>query len=239
MIERLVNYPGYLIRFPSRTDSKKAILLLHGFPANKNVKNLDLAYWLHASLDATLYLLHYRGLGESPGNFKFTDALNEAVEVVDFIRNDQGQTLSGVVGHSWGGLTAMHVAKERGQFFEKLVLVSPLSAIEENDPLANWIIRDVRTECPGVYGNLSEADIKQDLATISEKYQPRELVKMIPATVEVTLIQSSQDETTPAVKAKALLEFFRRAPTYLELDLDHSFSQNRELLSRKIMACFK
>ncbi len=72
---------------------------------------MDLAQWINQYLDVNVYILHYRGLGESHGNFKFTQALHEAVEVFD--RVNLSEPVKAVIGHSWGGMVGMNVAAQR------------------------------------------------------------------------------------------------------------------------------
>jgi len=238
MIERITEYPGYLIRFSPDKPSRKAILLLHGFPAARGVKNLDIADYLCRHVGHNVYILHYKGLGESRGTFLFTPAVQEAVNAAESILNDHGMSLDTVIGHSWGGLVALNVAHQISHI-KKLVLLSPLCELSKENTLYEWFVEGVKEDWPGIYGALSRAEVEADVVKVADQYAPYSIAPKIPKTVSVHVIQSKQDDTTPPEATKVLCTKFVRKPEYLELDLDHSFTQDRPLLGRTIASLLK
>ncbi len=236
MIERVTDYPGYLIRFRPEQPSRRAILLFHGFPAYRNVKNLDLADCLYRHFQRDVFLLHYRGLGENrDGVFRFTDALHEAFAVVDRIVDKDGFEPITVIGHSWGGLVAVNAAATRPQKIHVVLLLSPLCDLDPKQGLYPWVLHGVRQEVPDVYGDRSEADIVTDIEAVRREFSPMEKVPNLAPHLRFGIIQARQDESTPAAATKAMAARFARAPLYRELNLDHSFREDRRALANEVI----
>jgi pimeloyl-ACP methyl ester carboxylesterase len=90
------------------------LLLLHGLPGNE--KNLDLAQAVRrAGWNAITF--NYRGSWGSPGTFRFTNNLEDAVAVLAFLRNSTQTAKLGIdparivlAGHSMGGWVTALVA---------------------------------------------------------------------------------------------------------------------------------
>ncbi len=236
MIERVTDYPGYLIRFRPEKPSRQAILLFHGFPAYRATKNLDLAERLHHHFQRDVFLLHYRGLGESRGVFRFTEAIREAYALVDRLVEKEGFEPLAIVGHSFGGLVALNTAAEKAEKVRTAILLSPLCDLDPQQDLYTWILRGVREELPGVYGDRSEAAVLADLETIRSDYSPMKKAPSLAPHLRLGFIQALQDDTTPASATRALVARFAAPPPYLELDLDHSFTQDRARLVRELIA---
>lgn len=236
MIERVTDYPGYLIRFRPERPSRRAILLLHGFPGYRNVKNLDLADCLHRHFQRDVFLLHYQGLGENrDASFGFTSALHEVFAVVDRLVDKEGFEPLTVIGHSWGGLVTVNTAAERSAKVRTAILLSPLCNLDPKQGLYDWIVRGVRDEVPGIYGQRTDAEVLADIEQVRREFSPMEQVAKFAPDLRFGIIQAAQDETTPASATKALVARCARRPVYQELDLDHSFSQNRRQLAETVI----
>jgi pimeloyl-ACP methyl ester carboxylesterase len=234
VIERLTDHDGYLIRFSSGKPSPRAVLFLHGFPAHRGVKNLDLAQWVHEETGETTYVLHFRGLGESRGTFGFCDSVREATAVFDrLVSRERHQTVA-LVGHSFGGMVALNVAHTRPTHTDVAVLLSPLCYMEEGDPIYRWILEDSPKDWPGVFGTKTRSELVADMNEIGQKHLPSVLAPQISEGLRLAILQSATDDVTPALRARAILPSFRRPPEYLELPLDHSFTQDRALLARHV-----
>ncbi len=241
MLERVLDYPGYLIRFRPERPSKRTILLLHGFPANKNLKNLDIAYLLHQKLEANIYIVHYQGLGESPGEFLFTRSIMESIAVIDRITSQDSERSLELIGHSWGGLVAVNALKERASRLRHVILLSPLCYADRQSPLREWLLNEVRVECPGVYGNQTQATIARDFEIIIDHHLPTLLAPTLEPSIPITIIQAKNDDTTPPERTGEFAKRLTRPPNYLELDDDHSFMQDRrrlaDVISKSLAVC--
>jgi pimeloyl-ACP methyl ester carboxylesterase len=141
-----------------------------------------------------------------------------------------------LVGHSWGGLVATNVARELPETIRRIVLLSPFCHTERGSPLYAWFQTEVRRDCPGLFGDMSEQAIHADFEKILGAHLPSSLFRELDPRLEVKIIQAELDDTTPAAQIRALLPEFAVPPEYVELKMDHSFSQDREALARRVLA---
>lgn len=239
MIKRVTEYPGYLIQFSADAPTENAILMFHGFPATRGVKNLDIADYLHHHYKQDVYLLHYRGLGESLGVFKFTDSLNEASRVIEMLTENGRHKKIRLVGHSWGGLVSLNAADRHSALIESIVLISPFCDVQKSDPLYDWFVNDVRTELRHIFGNMTEAEIEKDFDVILENHLPKFIAPRLSASLPIGIVQASRDDVTPTATLKTVLPLFKTHPKYIELDQDHSFTQNRKELAETVIRLMK
>lgn len=86
----------------------RAVFMLHGFPGIQGDRNQDLARLLASTLKVSVYLPHYRGLGQHPGNFEFSSSIQESVAAFDSVEA-RAATWS-FIGHSWGAFVLGAVA---------------------------------------------------------------------------------------------------------------------------------
>jgi pimeloyl-ACP methyl ester carboxylesterase len=136
-----------------------------------------------------------------------------------------------VIGHSWGGLVAVNIAHQIPQCVKQIVLLSPFCHASSSDPLYSWLIDGVDADWPGVFGNLTREEVLQDLEEISKDNFPLLLAPKLSPTLPIGIVQSLRDETTPASTTKLFCSLLLTPPTYKELDLDHSFTEDRLLLA--------
>lgn len=90
------------------------VVLLHGFPGNE--RNLDLAQTLRRAGYDVLYL-DYRGSWGSPGNFSFSNSIEDVLSALAYIRDSANAARFHadpkrivLIGHSMGGFLALNVA---------------------------------------------------------------------------------------------------------------------------------
>src|SRR3954469_23708231 len=95
---------------------KPTLLLLHGFPGNE--QNLDLAQSIRRAGWNVLYF-HYRGAWGSEGDFSFSNAMQDTLAAIKFLRDPVNSVgfhidLSRIVlvGHSMGGFMAAYAATQ-------------------------------------------------------------------------------------------------------------------------------
>lgn len=226
MIERITDYPGYLIRFRPEKFSR-VFFLLHGLPANRNTKNLDMAEYLSQKENACVYILHYRGLGESRGAFLFTQSIQEATAVARKIAAMHPDFPLSLIGHSWGGMIATNILHHAPQLLKQVILISPFCSTQKDGPLYTWLLEGIRDECPGIYGDLSQKEIEGDLKEFWDHHLPLNLAPSLDVEVDLGVIQALRDDTTPPANTKAFCAKLKKTPRYFELDTDHSFTEKR------------
>lgn len=109
-----------------RAGSGTPALVLHGGPGLTDVTD-GLAAELGDGVETFRY--QQRGLAPSTvdGPYSVEDHVSDALAVMDWIGADRVC----LVGHSWGGHLAMHVAVAAPERVEALVLVDPLGAVPD------------------------------------------------------------------------------------------------------------
>ncbi len=95
-----------------------AVLLLHGLPGNE--KNLDLAQAIRRA-GYTVVAFNYRGSWGSPGDFRFTQNLQDGASALAYLRDPANAKALGInparlviIGHSMGGWVAINTAAHDG-----------------------------------------------------------------------------------------------------------------------------
>ncbi len=101
----------------------KALLIFPGFPAGKN-KNEYLAETL-VKCGINVYIVHYRGIGDSKGIFTFSKSLNDSEKVLKFIFEKYATV--NILGHSWGGYLSLNLIENYRHKIDKFALLSPLT----------------------------------------------------------------------------------------------------------------
>jgi uncharacterized protein len=103
-----------LVYSPPGAGLHPTVVICHGLPGNE--KNLDLAQALRrAGWNAVTF--NYRGSWGSPGNFRFTQTLEDANAVLAYLRDPANAAKLGIdtrrialAGHSMGGWVVAHTA---------------------------------------------------------------------------------------------------------------------------------
>jgi pimeloyl-ACP methyl ester carboxylesterase len=114
------------------------VILLHGFPGNE--QNLDLAQSIRRVGWNVLYF-HYRGAWGSAGDFSFSNAMQDTLAAIKFLRvpnNYVGYRVDTsrivLVGHSMGGFMAAYAASQDPKI-RGVVLISPWNIVAD---AATW-----------------------------------------------------------------------------------------------------
>lgn len=234
MLKRVMDYDGYLLHLPAHPTTTEAILFLHGLPANKYLKNLDLAIETHKNLNNDVFLRHYSGLGEAPGEFLFTRSVFETIELIKWLVEVKKYKNINLVGHSWGGLVAVNCASALPEKIKSILLLSPFCFTSQKESLYKWFIEDIRKDCPGIFGKQSPDVIASDFNQILNSHLPLNLAEKIDKNIKIRIIQSKNDDVTPSATTKMFAQKLQGQHKYIELDQDHGFLQSREELVKEI-----
>lgn len=204
---------------------KSAILMLHGVPGDVSKRNEDIAYALASKLCVPVYVLHYRGLGENIGKFSFESSLTEARLAFEEIKSVAQSWI--LIGHSWGGLVATHIAKESRDLLSKLVLMSPVCELPVGEELTKTV-ESLKLELPAILGTHDTSNIVHELERIGLENSPLCNLKSANLSKDkIYIIQALQDDVTPPILARNLMNSLGGQVNYFELDDDHSFQKNR------------
>ncbi len=125
-----------IIYYASRAGAHPTLVICHGLPGNE--KNLDIAQAVRrAGWNAVTF--NYRGSWGSPGNFRFSENLEDADAVLAYLRDPVNAKLLGVdtgriviAGHSMGGWVAVNTASHDHDL-AGVIIISAADVAEQGD----------------------------------------------------------------------------------------------------------
>ena len=178
---------------PSGTGERPpGVLLLHGFPGMAPIMN-ELASSLCQEGFAPM-IFHYRGCWGSGGRYSFLGALDDAQNALEILaqRQDLASDRIAVVGHSFGGLAAIHAAI-KSEKVRVVVALCPLANMKEGLASSRKTILEARL--PFVSG-LTLKRALQEWEVMSKRYDPvYNIDKISPR--PFLLVHGDQDDVIP------------------------------------------
>lgn len=229
----------YNIRFGAQTRSKEAVLFLHGFPAEQGNKNVDVAEMLATEHNLDAYVIHYRGLGQSEGEFSFVQAVEDSCAYAAKLIEEYGYKRLHLVGHSFGGWVATEIFKRLGDRRGIFVMMAPFTDIEEGEGPAQLALYFMR-HYPHVISSNRFDEVTEDLSKMRSKLHPHETARELSQHAsDVLILNSMTDEIIPNEMNKCLAKSWGPSVYYVDLDTDHRFFRNRNLLIDQVRGFFK
>lgn len=213
---------------------KLVTVFLHGFPAVRSKQNREIAEIVARETGRPVELLLYSGLGFAAGVFSFRKTLHEVGEYFDGLFASGRAEKVDLVGHSWGGFLALVLASRNPARVRRVVLMSPLLKFAGESDAARGFDGVARDNPVLRLGNTSE--LAADFAEVGKSHPTEELIRRLPASVEVLFLQAKEDELTPLAYAEAARAFFAKKPHFEIADNNHSFLRDRPALAKKIAA---
>lgn len=236
-----VNVHG-LLMMAGGSGQHPLVLLLHGFPGTE--RNLDIAQALRMA-GCHVAFFHYRGAWGSPGDFTFTNVLEDPHNVLDYLmspaiaeqyRIDTKNVF--VVGHSMGGFAALHTGAARSDL-RGCCGIAPydfgkahLDASANPDQAASY--RAVMGQGLPELKTLSDTALLEELDKNAEAWRLEPLADKL-AGKEVLLFAFDKDDASTleqhlepmkaAYQNKANLQ-------YVQLDTDHSYNDKRVAVAK-------
>ncbi|MEM3018159.1 MAG: alpha/beta fold hydrolase [Candidatus Bathyarchaeia archaeon] len=209
------------------------VLLLHGFPGVAPVMN-DLMLTISQSGFASM-IFHYRGSWGSGGQYSFLGALDDALKAVSILssREDVDNRNLAVIGHSFGGLAAIHVAAVESSL-KAAAALCPVASMEED--LTETDRDAILKRGLSFVSGLTAARAKEQWRILARRYDPVQHVdKLSPR--PLLLIHGDTDDIIPLDCSKRL---FSKAQEPKELfivnDGDHLFSGKHQAVKEKIVS---
>ncbi|MGE3760341.1 MAG: hypothetical protein AB7H97_21430 [Pseudobdellovibrionaceae bacterium] len=222
-------------RDPSKR-SATVNLIFHGFPSRKT-KNLDLAQELCWRTGDDGLILHYPGLGKSPGPFSFVASVTKSLEFVKTEVLPRYEKIN-LIGHSWGGLVSLNVSELLGEKLGKMLLFSPFNAIPKDEELKIFVSHLMKTVQIEYWGSTHENSCAE-IETLRLQYNPRDIAKKMKwKPNQVTILQAINDEPVPERTTREFARLFDLPCKYEEMDIDHSFITEREKLYLRMFEAF-
>lgn len=203
------------------------VLFLHGFPGLKTRQNRDLDEAVKAGLGLQTLRPLGRGLGVEPGTFRFTEEIDRREADC---RGHADQSLV-LVGHSWGGYQALHLASRCPEKLRGVILMSPLMGIPKD---LQPILTQIHAEHPEVNWG-SDRELISDGEALGAQQPFEKTLEKIPGDLRITILQAKEDPITPDDLLIAKLGHFKRAPWVRFLETDHQFLVNRPAVTRVLI----
>ena len=185
----------------SEAEPKATIYLFHG--SGENIYGWE---ELAEPLVAATYdviMMDYRGFGHSEGKPTHSNAVSDATEMVHFIEDRVRSSTKILLGQSYGGQVAIHLAHDFQDYFDGLITEGTFTSHREEvmASVPNWLEPIV------------------GLITVSP-YEARELIKGI--TIPVLIIHSRDDQIVPLWMGRALYEDATEQREYWEIGGRHA-----------------
>jgi esterase/lipase len=225
----------YIEKFQDVTASKDAVLFLHGYPANIGCKNRDLADFISKELLVDTFLIHYSGLGNSSGNFSFSNSVIDVNTIIEYIKK-MGYSKIHFIGHSWGGYLTLRLSPLWDND-SKIILLSPFIHFPKEHEF-NLLVSHIYKETSPLLSPMSENEVFDDLVKI--RLSEEEMISTIQQlNNKIVLIQAQNDDETPRHHAENFSKLLQDQVEYHEINTDHSFTTNRELLKETLLSSMR
>ncbi len=221
--------------------TKSAFLFLHGFPAEsinidkneKTQKNQDIAFEFYNTFSIDTFVPHYTGLGNSRGDFSFTQSILDSIEISkDLLR--RGYENIYLVGHSWGALVSLNIYRELKKNIKAMVLISPFNYLPPEDELRE-ILNYVTDEVPYIFNNKGIDDYLDELKIVKENFNPRKIAQLINFDSPTYIFQAREDLEVPAETTQELKALLGDNCFYQIIDTDHSLNRRRGEIINEII----
>jgi uncharacterized protein len=225
-----------LIYVPPGAGPHPTLVICHGLPGNE--KNLDLAQAVRrAGWNAVTF--NYRGSWGSPGDFRFSQNLEDADAVLAFLRDPSNAMKFGVdkkriviAGHSMGGWVTVHTAAhDHALAGAILVSAADMSALGRS---REALIKEMADNMESLNGVTPESMADEVIANSAAFGFARAVDGLVPVPL---LVLSANDGLAPgtdalvaAIKAKGVGNV-----TSLHVATDHSWSDRRIYLESTII----
>lgn len=219
----------YYEQFLSHSESKEAVIFIHGYPGTREDKNRDLV-----DLDAPYdrYLLHHLGLGKSRGQFSFQESVASCRRFTKYIQK-KGYSKVHLIGHSWGGFVALAMLDLALDLASKIILISPFLKIPAERELS-LLVSEVYKDGGEYIGHMKEIDVHQDLCELAKTHNFEHFKNFLTShSIDLKIIQALNDAETPVEIAREFVDGLFGID-YFEAETDHSFLNYREPLKQFI-----
>jgi len=212
-------------------------VICHGLPGNE--KNLDLAQALRrAGWNAVAF--NYRGSWGSPGNFRFTQNLEDAAAVLAYLRDPANAAKLGIdtarialIGHSMGGWVAAHAAATDRRV-AGVILISAADLGRMGDRPRDRVVKSMADDMESLSGVTAES-MADEVRTNAKSFR---MDNAAPGLSQIPLLALTSDDGL-APDTNALVRAIEAAGghkvTALHVATDHGWSDHRIALESEII----
>lgn len=243
MNSEVFDFKNYTLKISCNIeDSPHAILMLHGFPAEKLndtvfEKNLDLANFLASKTKDDVFLPHYNGLGKNHSSeFNFVHSIEDSIQLTEKLLSIYSSI--SIVGHSWGGLVAINCFGKFHSKIRKMVLLSPLTLLLDDHNLKP-ILEGLIEEIPKRSRSKAIEEYLKEFEMVRQRYAPFNVLHDVGDLDRVSIIQAKKDHETPSNFTESFITKFGYKILYSAIETDHSFMENRGDVMSRVLSLLK
>jgi len=223
-----------LVYQPSGAGPHPTLVICHGLPGNE--KNLDLAQAVRrAGWNAVAF--NYRGSWGSPGQFRFSQTLEDAEAVLAFLRDPAQASALGVdtkriaiLGHSMGGWVVAHTAAHDHALHHPaligVILMSAGDMGHEGEQPRDALVKEMAENMESLAGVTAESMADQ----LIQNAQPFLMANSAPGLVHVPLLALTADDGLARDTDTLVKLIHERGGKRVEerhVATDHSWSDHR------------
>ncbi|MFC1728312.1 alpha/beta hydrolase family protein [Nanoarchaeota archaeon] len=200
-----------IISDPTEDKEKPIIILVHGLSSGKDGRTFTTLEQTLNEKEISIFRFDLHGHGESEGKFEdvtVSEAVDDILNAIDFLKG-LGYSKIGLVGSSFGGISAMGAASKSKDVFV-LALKAPAINIKEKggpnveDRLEDWKKKGYSNYVSGSQGKLK---LNYTFMEDAEKHNGYDVAKDIK--IPVLIVHGDQDDAVPieqSIKAADILE---------------------------------
>lgn len=206
---------------------KGVFVLLHGFPAWVS-KNYDIGEQLVLS-GYKVYIPHHRGLGQSPGRFRFNECLRETRQFINHIKKSNSNLKLSLMGHSWGGYLAL---SHLDLIDTNLILLAPLAQFPKEEVRQKKLVSDLYLTNRNDLGEYSLESLEEEFRYL-ERALDLSILKDPGVAPRSILFYGTRDEVIPPdLISNFAQEVASETFETIVSDDDHRLSKRRPVLQK-------
>lgn len=220
-----------------QANAKAVVLLLHGYFSHAQTRNNHKAAMYFKSLGFHVACPDFYGRGESSGVFgdlTVARGIETAQCCLDAIKRDHPNVPIMITGGSFGGLVAMHLAHDRSNAIECLILRAPVS-----DWRALWQREVPREKMMDWVRDGSFSDVMPNGRTVTfgmDLYREMIGCNAVYDTfssaihVPTLIVHGDADEMVPLAQAQKLHQSMPHSELVILGGADHAFSRDTDVV---------
>jgi pimeloyl-ACP methyl ester carboxylesterase len=214
-----------MISVKSAYKSKKAanhvVIFVPGFPG-LFTNHEDLAEAMAAKLGVDTLLIQLPGLGSDLSPFSLCGSVERVAEFASSLAEKGNYESYSLFGHSWGGLVSLNVLRLANVKPAKLILLSPLTMIPNEQTLTE-LLSEYSVIRRAVGAEFQMESITSEIGRFTSEFDPSNFVDSLSLNVKkIRILQAKSDDVIPA---EATREFVAKAKIskYQEVEDNHYF----------------
>lgn len=208
-------------------DKQRVVVLCHGFSTSKNSTSYSAISKALNDKGISTFRFDFYGHGESEGRFEditTTEAVDDALCAIKFMK-ERGYTKIGLLGGSFGGLTAL-IAASRSEDIEALALKSPVSNYMEKylapdfeEELQDWRNKGYRN-----YRKHSGEELKLSFGFFEDQQKNDGYIAAKKIGIPTLIVHGDMDEIVPVQQSIKTSGIIKKCRLEIIKGADHRYT---------------